>query len=309
MGAIIGIDKSVLFFAVHFIFTALFFFFDLRGKDLLRAGVETAIVFCLPVAGFIIMALYKIIAGRFHLYVGEEPEESDHGTAFFLGHKVEDDIVPLNDAYLLPDIERKRRFFTDAIKQAVVENEQILRMAMHDPDREVAYYAISLLTSRIEKLESRIFDTERGAGGIDGIAEENLEEYAGVLKEYLSHKDFIDEVTWADKQRTYIEVLSRLRRIHVDVADYYEDEISERLRVNDFDGAIAAREAMEENVGNVGVTLLSSLRIAVAMRDHEKLKQTLDNIGALKGSLRGDEKLPDELERAFEFWAQGSSSS
>lgn len=46
-----------------------------------------------------------------------------------------DDVIPLNDAFLVDNQQQKRRFFMDAIKQSAVENQSILQMAVHDRDR------------------------------------------------------------------------------------------------------------------------------------------------------------------------------
>ena len=62
------------------------------------------------------------------------------------------DIVPLRDTFLLDDAKLKRKFFTDAIKQNVVERQSILTEAVHDSDREIAYYAVSLMTAHMEQL-------------------------------------------------------------------------------------------------------------------------------------------------------------
>lgn len=66
---------------------------------------------------------------------GHSPELSVNGEAFFRGTKMADDVIPLNDAFLVDNQQQKRRFFMDAIKQSAVENQSILQMAVHDRDR------------------------------------------------------------------------------------------------------------------------------------------------------------------------------
>ena len=68
--------------------------------------------------------------------------------------------MPLRDTFLLDDAKLKRKFFTDAIKQNVVERQSILNEAVHDSDREIAYYAVSLMTAHMEQLNEEIYTIE-----------------------------------------------------------------------------------------------------------------------------------------------------
>jgi hypothetical protein len=179
-------------FLLHFLCAGVFLLFDLRGKSKLRALTETAIVLAVPVAGLLIMCLFKAIGSLLGLWELHEEEAEEEAEPFFVGAPVQKDVVPLNDVFLVQD---------KLIKQSLVENQQILQMAMHDKDREVAYYAVSMLTSRMENLEAELF--ERESMVLKGKQSENLallQEYAGLLREYLSNKNFIDHVSWRKKQ-------------------------------------------------------------------------------------------------------------
>ena len=132
----------------HLLLTAAFFWLDWRAHSLPRALAESVLVLCLPFCGLVILLLFKLGCRLLHLYRERVPEQEDAGEAFFRGTELDRDIIPLNDAFLVSDVQQKRHFFTEAIKQSVVDNQNILQMAMHDRDREIAYYAVSVSSHR-----------------------------------------------------------------------------------------------------------------------------------------------------------------
>ena len=294
----------VTLFIIHAVISVVFFLVDMTRRSKLRALVDTAVVFFIPVFGLVIMVLYNVVAFLFGLYEGDEPEKLEYGTAFFLGHRLDDDIVPLNDVYLVPDIERKRRFFTEAIKGALVENHQILNMAMHDADREVAYYAVSLITSRVENLESQIFVAEQKLLNKGDLTPNDVAEYAKVLKDYLNQREFIDYVTWHEKQRMYIDVLRRLHKYFPDNIKYYADDIDERLRARDYDGAKEVYAVLADKFPGSETASMELLKIAVEGHDRSRLDDALKGLDALRA---GGHELSDEANDAYQYWARNDN--
>ena len=229
----------------HLLLTAAFFWLDWRAHSLPRALAESVLVLCLPFCGLVILLLFKLGCRLLHLYRERVPEQEDAGEAFFRGTELDRDIIPLNDAFLVSDVQQKRHFFTEAIKQSVVDNQNILQMAMHDRDREIAYYAVSMLTTRMEKLETKLFEQESAV--LSGQREEDvvlLEEYVEMLREYLSQREFIDHVTWRKKQGDYIGLLDRLLALRPDNIGYYCEEIGQLLDIRNFRTAEQVCEQM-----------------------------------------------------------------
>ena len=173
---------SYTLFLLHMALTVLYFLISLRGRPRLHVVTESIIVLAIPFFGLLLLVFYHICCDVFSLHAGRQPDREAEGKAFFRGTQLDEDIIPLNDAFLVDDVQKKRHYFTDAIKQAVVDNESILQMAMHDRDREIAYYAVALLTARMEKLENELFARESMI--ISGASQENtdlLVEYARML--------------------------------------------------------------------------------------------------------------------------------
>ena len=120
---------------VHLLLTLIFFAIDWRTRSRIQACTETLIVWFVPGFGLIMLLLFNFWCRVLRLEQGHSPELSVNGEAFFRGTKMADDVIPLNDAFLVDNQQQKRRFFMDAIKQSAVENQSILQMAVHDRDR------------------------------------------------------------------------------------------------------------------------------------------------------------------------------
>ena len=91
-----------------------------RGK--ISAVAKGVFAVALPAAGLLLLVLYEFFGHVLDLMgrTGKEEEEEDLSLSF--GERAYDaDIVPLRDMFLVEDPKLKRKFFTDAIKQNVVE--------------------------------------------------------------------------------------------------------------------------------------------------------------------------------------------
>ena len=129
------------FLLLHVMLTMGYFLVNRRRKPRLHVVTETIIVFAIPFFGILLMMGYRLGCYLLDLGAGRQPEIEKETVAFFRGTQLAEDIIPLNDAFLVDDVQKKRHYFTDAIKQAIVDNENILQMAMHD--RDSAYAVIN----------------------------------------------------------------------------------------------------------------------------------------------------------------------
>ena len=142
---------------------------------------------------------------------GSEEEEEDFSMSFG-DHAYNADIVPLRDVFLMDDPKLKRKFFTDAIKQNVVERQGILNEAVHDSDREIAYYAVSMMTAHMEQLGEEIYALEEAIKrGVDDDA--LLDKYVEKVREFLLRR-YGDSVTREQQRMRYMEMLRLLSERH-----------------------------------------------------------------------------------------------
>lgn len=268
-------------FLLHLALTLGYFLGNLWRKPRLHTVAETVIVFAIPFMGVLLMVFYRLSCYLLKLNDGHQSEGEAEGEAFFRGTQLNEDIIPLNDAFLVEDVQKKRQYFTAAIKQAVVDNEGILQMAMHDRDREIAYYAVSLLTARMEKLENELFSKEHTI--ISGEGRENvvlLEEYAQMLKSYLEQKKFIDHVTYQKKQGDYIGILDYLRIMRPDKLEYYTEEIQQLLNTENYVAAEQVCAELKERFPRKEESYMMYIRLYQSWRKPQKLQQKIRELKA-----------------------------
>lgn len=287
---------------LHIALTAVYFLGNLWRRPRLHVAAESIIVLAVPFMGLLLMVSYRLCYHLFKLAGGRQPEIEGEEKAFFRGTQLGEDIIPLNDAFLVDDVQKKRHYFTDAIKQAVVDNESILQMAMHDRDREIAYYAVALLTARMEKLENELFARESMI--ISGEGEENvplLEEYAQMLQSYLSQKKFIDHVTYQKKQGDYIGLLDYLKQARPEKIEYYTEEIKQLLDTENYTTAELVCAELMEHFPDREESYMMYIRLYQSWRKPKRLQA---RIRELKASPL---ELSQEALQAIRFWDKEAS--
>ena len=284
-------------FLLHAVLTLVYFLGNIRRKPRLHVVTETLIVFAVPFFGILLMLGYRLSCYLLDLADGHQPEIEKEAEAFFRGTQLDEDIIPLNDAFLVDDVQKKRHYFTDAIKQAVVDNESILQMAMHDRDREIAYYAVAMLTARMEKLENELFAKESMI--ISGEGQENVDllaEYAQMLKSYLEQKKFIDHVTYRKKQGDYIGLLDYLKKMCPYKLEYYTEEIEQLLSIANYAEAEFVCAELKEHFPHKEESFMMYIKLYQSWRKPIKLQQKIRELKACPI------ELSQEALKAIRYW-------
>ena len=269
------------FLCLHIVLTLVYFLGNWWRKPRLHVVTETVIVLSVPLAGFLLLVCYRVICLWLRMTGGHKVEAEKETEAFFQGTRLDEDIIPLNDAFLVDDVQKKRQYFTGAIKQAVVDNESILQMAMHDRDREIAYYAVALLTARMEKLENELFAQESMI--VHGAEQENvsrLEEYAQLLKSYLEQKKFIDHVTYEKKRGDYIGLLDYLKQACPDKLAYYTEEINQLLATENYAVAESVCAELKAHFPLNEASYMMYIRLYQSWRKPQQLQQKIRELKA-----------------------------
>ena len=282
---------------VHIVITALWFLLASRFRTRQQACVESVIVLLLPVAGLMMLLAWRLVCRVFHYDVHHpEPFEEDDDDFSLSTMDYQADIVPLSDTYLLGDAHMKRRLFTNAIKQEVVENHEILREAVHDEDREITYYAVSMMTARMGKVANDIDVVEQALA--EGRVEDraaNLARYADLLEDYLKN-GYGDADGRAKKERQLIDTLAELVRLEPDDDDARKQQVRTLIRAKAFDEARAAcaayAAARPETEGPVYLRLM----LAAAERDDAGVRTAVKELRALPV------RLSPEALTAIRYW-------
>ena len=269
-----------------------------RGK--ISAVAKGVFAVALPAAGLLLLVLYEFFGHVLDLMgrTGKEEEEEDLSLSF--GERAYDaDIVPLRDMFLVEDPKLKRKFFTDAIKQNVVERQSILDEAVHDSDREIAYYAVSMMTAHMEQLCEEIYALEEAIkhGTEDDAL---LDEYVEKVREFLLRR-YGDSVTREQQRLRYMEMLRLLSERHPDHPAYHAERIRGLIREGRLQEAQEACAAFRARRPDDELPLRLMLRLYQAAHAREKVQETVEALTRLPV------RLTNEAMRAIRYWDGGAA--
>ena len=270
------------YFYIHLAITLLYFALVGWRVNFRQAAAEPILVFSLPGIGFFSLLIWHALCYRYQ-YRGIRPEDLvEVETAPTMGRMTyQSDIVPLRDMQLISDNKLKRRLFMTAIKQEVVDNPEILREAIHDKDREITYYAVSLMTARAEKISSSLFELEKELKNARDDEEETLlKEYAEKLQEFLKGR-YGDEEQREERKKVLLTVLERLAAKLPNQSVYRELSIRLAINLREYSHAEdLIRQARKESPGAENFVRLS-LELAVARRDRSGVDLAIHDLKAL----------------------------
>ena len=275
---------------------ALFFAAFIRCRyGLAQAAAEFAVSLLLPGAGLPMLFLLHLGVLFFGLEEGEIKEAPEAEPLFSLQDRGYDaEIIPMNDIFLLDDAQLKRKYFTEAIRQDMVANQDILHDAVHDTDREIAYFAVSLMTAKTEELSDELFRLEQALQEKpDDIG--LLQSYAAKLKVFLD-SGYGEKMTRRQQRQAYISTLERLSRHLPDQAVYYTERIEMLICSGRLEEARqACRKFAADHAGQEG-PLLMEIKVYQALHDAEKLQACVQALKALP------RRLSPEALRVIRFW-------
>lgn len=271
-----------------------------KRRGAISAVAKGVFSLAMPILGLLILVLYEGIGNALALMGRTGPKEEDVDLSMSLGeHDYSGDIVPLRDAFLMDDAKEKRRFFTDAIKQDVVDSQAILQEAVHDSDREIAYYAVSMMAAHMEQLGAEIYELEEDIRrGIDD--DETLEEYVGKVREFLV-RQYGDAATRAQQRTRYLETLRALAERHPEHPAYYAEEIRELIRSGAFEAAAKACAAFRAKHPTSETPLLLLLQLDQAAHDRAHMQETIEALKKLPT------RLSNEAMQAIRYWGGGAA--
>ena len=215
---------------IHLLVTGIFFAVNRRRKKPVQNAAETGIVLLIPVFGLLTLIGAKfLLAARLQgpADVGDKLQNKE--VIFTDLMRIDANVVPLNDSVLVDDPEVKRRLFTETIKRDVLQNPLVLQQAIHDEDREIAHYAITMITSQLDTLEERLYTLERRVKE-EPDEVEHLEAYAEALGEYTQQR-FIDRLSRLQKAAEHVAVLARLIALQPDRPELYVQKVRQQIRL------------------------------------------------------------------------------
>ncbi|MCI7612616.1 MAG: hypothetical protein MSS66_06470 [Selenomonadaceae bacterium] len=279
---------------IHLLLTGAVYLAVSLKADRLQALTEAGIVFLLPGAGFLVVCITRLLYSLRFMQSRIDPHKLMNSNNVFTNLiSYDENVIPLHDTFLVDDVQVKRKVFLDAVKQNVLDNPKVLRMATYDADREIAYYAVSMISGHIEELEGKLAELE--AVLRQEAAPEKVREYVGLLADYLS-QDFVDALTKREKGRIYVEVLARLLQEEPDNDGYMQAKINQEILLEDYGEAERDCHAFQQRFPDREEPYLLYMKLYHAMRRPELLQ---DKLAELKGSRA---RLSPEALRILRYW-------
>ena len=298
MGSIFA--DVVYIFALNAVFALLYAAVEARRRGRISAVAKGCFSLAMPVMGLLILILYELFGQMLGLMKRTRPKEEEEDLSMSFGeHAYSGDIVPLRDVFLVDDPKLKRKFFTDAIKQDVVERQAILNEAVHDSDREIAYYAVSMMTAHMEQLGEEIYALEEAIKrGVDDDA--LLDKYVEKVREFLLRR-YGDSVTREQQRMRYMEMLRLLAERHPSHPAYHAERIRALIRAKRLEEATEACAAFRASLPEAELPLLLTLQIQQAAHERAAMKKTIESLKQLPT------RLTNEAMQAIRYWEGGAA--
>ena len=173
----------------HLLLTGAVYLAVAMKADRRQALAEAGIVLLLPGAGFLAVGITRLLYSLRFIQNRIDPHKlMNRNNVFTNLISYDENVIPLHDTFLVEDVQIKRKVFLDAVKQNVLDNPKVLRMATYDTDREIAYYAVSMISGHIEELESGMAELEKELEQ-SGEDMELVRRYAELLADYLQQDE------------------------------------------------------------------------------------------------------------------------
>ncbi len=270
---------------VHLLLTAVVYITVYRQAGKLQAAAEAGIVFLLPVAGFFVVCVARLLNSLDFLHKKDtDPHLYINKNDIFTNLiDYDENVIPLLDTFLVDNAQVKRKFFLDAVRQNVLDNPKILRMATYDRDREIAYYTVSMLSGHIEELTGRMAELQaqlRRRG--DDL--ELVREYAELLSEYLQ-QDYVDALTKRERRQVYIGLLDRLLLEEPDNIKYWQEKINQEIIREGYEAAGEACRNFQRAFPDREEPYIAYIKLYFAMREPDLLQGKLAEMKASRARL------------------------
>ncbi len=270
----------IIFLIVHLLTTIIYFVVIKKKTDSnTQAFSESVIVLFMPIAGLLFLLGAKMLmafdkrskesVNIYHQYKDDRLVLGEH-------MQYEDDILPLNDALMIDDSIQKRDLLTDAIKRDVLSNHQVLKKAIKDSDREISHYAVSFVTTKIEKLEADLYRLEKNIQE-DSQNVDYLKDYIENMREYLSI-GFLDKVSRTRNEKLYMDALTKIINLSPDEKHLFIYKIDHSIAVDEIEKAKQYCALFLEKFPLSEDPYLMFIKLYQKTKESDKLQETIKTL-------------------------------
>ncbi len=269
-----------------------------------QAGCEAAVAFLIPGFGLAFLLLTAIFA-KLHFADGDPSyvyRSFENNSLPLLEHdRQADNIIPIQDALLLEDINTKRRLLSAAVKDNVLQNSEVLLNAIRDEDSEISHYAVSMVNRRSRDSGEAFYRLQkRVQQAPDDITV--LKQYVNAVDVYLKNNP-IDIVSRVKMQRISAAVLERLLGLDRSEKKYFLMKINSEIELKNYQQAQKFCRLFRQSFPHREEPYLVSIKLAYYLLDNLKIRQV---IWGLKHS---DIQFSKAALDIIRFWDQGERNA
>lgn len=272
--------EIIILFVVHTVVSLLYFFMA-ASKNKSQAISEFLIVFSIPIFGLIFLLGLRLF--DFFRFKNEDPSymyQEFKNSNSVLGDIIrrKANIIPIEDALFLDDAKLKRTLLTDAIKQDVLRNNNLLLRAVRDSDREISHYAVSAVTTTIEKMESQLFHLEKKMRS-DPNNNDNLRQYADTMSDYLQI-GFLDKISQKKSEKAYASMLENLISLDATEKKYFIEKINYEIKLENYIKAEEFCEKFLEYFPNSEMPYILYIKLYSQLKNYNGLQEKVKQLKA-----------------------------
>ena len=211
-------------------------------------------------------------------------------------YETEKEVVPLEEALIISDVQDKRRALLNVLKADVSNNMKSLVKALDNEDSETAHYAASALMDVLQKYSKQL-------SGLSVKYKENPEdadvnkEYADTTYEYIS-SGVLGEIEVKKYAHLYVELIDNLNKYHPDMIDteQYRNVVECLLKIGKYDEADKWASLSIERQPNIEQSYLNSLNVKYKTEKWDEFKAVMDSM------LKSGAQLSDKGIGIVRFW-------
>lgn len=291
------------FILLHLLFTLLFYCLMCR-KNRQAALCCGILVLIVPLFGFLYYCIDCCITSRIKgdsagLYANRNKKQPKSDKMTMINYN--EDAIPIKDVISLSGLTHKRDILIDTIRQNLLTDYDTLLEAMHDQDREVSHYAVSVVTYRADSLENAIFSMDKKvydeAGNITADSEE-LQKYEELLNTYRKICP-MDEAAQKKMLQKHEKIIAEILK-KIPAEKYFEKIIELQLQQKKFTDAENFCFKYKDAFPTAEAPRLLYLKLAVCAKNQRQLKQAQISLRELLPSLS------KEGLDIMRYWAPGA---
>ncbi|MDQ0202898.1 hypothetical protein [Pectinatus haikarae] len=282
------------FFLTAHLAAAAAVYFILSRKSRQKAFCMGAIVLFIPIGGLIYYCAEVLLSRRFtqknfinvYDYSLQRSEDTDRNMNFI---DYDEDAIPIQDVIAINGISNKREILINTIRQNLLTDYNTLLTAMHDDDREVSHYAVSVITNTVDRMENEIFKLNKTIYDDDGAISASpdvLKKYEKILANYIKVCS-MDEITEKNLLEKYDTVLSNILE-RAQESLYFEKAVALKMKQNDLSKAEYFCQWYERAYPLSERPYILLIKLYASKRDREQLESSIKKMKALPSVISSD---------------------